>query len=413
MGEVREAQVADRTRSWSGNYLTIQRFMVRDLHLSGAELMSFAAIHGFAQATGTCTSPLAYFRFWSGCCKTTAMRAVAALEVRGLVKRGHVRQDGQRRRSYRLTPLALDPPRDQGVEEGAASANATVTLYGYMVSELGLSGVDLVCYAALAGLCQLGGSAEVSVSWLASWCSASADTARRALRRLEASELIRVEARSGELGTTCNRYSLGPRAVSPQEVMARGARGGRVPSEQELAERDRERRRRAERESVEAGFQELRAHVPNTDYFECGRHAYADLLSDGVSHEEVVRLCDAYAQDYRSRYPEREARYLPRCERFLTELRREAHAGRVRPATPAVSAQAPRERIAGPAELVRMALTRDTSGRLGREAYELNDACLRAKTEPQRRQSRERLTRWCEERRGEILALASGDGGAA
>lgn len=377
-------------KSWAGTHVTLQRFMTRDLGLSGAPLMAFAIIHGFAQASGSCTSPLSYFRWWSGCCKTTAIRAVDELVERGLVRRSARRlPGGGRGRRYTLSDVALHPAR--AGEADASSDNATVTLYGYMVSELGLRGTDLVVYAVIAELCQLGGAAEVPLSHLASWAGGSVSTARRSIRRLEAGGLVEARTLADERGRSYNRYSLGPRSLSLSEVVERGLAATRAEGAARAAQ--------GAPEAPRKGFGDLRAHVPNTDFFKYGREAYEALLADGHTHEQIVAACDSKAARWRDEHPDREARYAPRCQRFLEELRVELSRPR--------AARSPRRKgaPAGTEDLLRAALARDELGPLGLGAQEVVDGLMRAGAAG-RDEARRRADEWVGAHRAELEALA-------
>lgn len=381
---------ARMSKSWAGTHVTLQRFMTRDLGLSGASLMAFAIIHGFAQASGSCTSPLSYFRWWSGCCKTTAIKAIDDLERDGLVRRSARRAPGGGRgRRYTLTDAALHPASRS--DAGESSDHATVTLYGYMVSELGLRGTDLIVYALVAELCQLGGAAEVPLAHLASWVGGSVSTARRAVRRLEAGGLIETRTLTDDRGRSYNRYSLGPSALSLSEVVERGL----APTRAEGAEKDAQGAPEAPRK----GFSDLRSHVPNTDFFKYGREAYEALLADGHTHEQIVAACDSKAARWRDEHPDREARYAPRCQRFLEELRVEL--SRPRPSRRARRAVAP----AGTEDLLRVALARDELGPLGLGAQEVVDALMRA-GDAGREEARRRADEWVGAHRAELEALA-------
>lgn len=379
--------------SWEGNFLTLQRFMVRDLGLSGHALMAFAVVHGFAQATGSCTSPLSYFRFWTGCSKTTIIRAIDELEEAGLVLRGSRRTpDGRRGRVYTMTPRAV---RAEGAPSAAdgSSGNAVVNIQGFMVTRLGLMGVDLITYAAIAGLAQLGGPVRVPLSYLASWIGGSASTARRAVRRLEARGLVVRETLRDERGASYNTYALGPAALTLSDLLSERASAPRTPREGSGAER-----------SIEWDFRALRSHLANDDYYTFGRDAYRRLRARGLSREDVERMVDEAASAWLSRHPDTEPNFAPRCQRVLETI----EAGLDRGERRSDRSGRPRKGRLGPSELVSLAITRDTYGPLGAMAWDLNDAAVRARKagdEVALKLARARIREWAEGNRRQIETL--------
>ncbi len=187
-------------KKWAGAYVTLDRYMTRDLGLKGTELLVFAAIDGFARSRGECTSTMGYFSFWSGRCRRSCGQAVASLTEKDLVERGWRLDDTGWRVTYRLTDLSA---RRRGDRDGEGES---VTLRGRYVTELGLTGVDLVTYAALAELCPYGSERPVALSWLASWSGSSRETVRRAVSRLEQAGL--VARRAPESAGGPNVYGL-------------------------------------------------------------------------------------------------------------------------------------------------------------------------------------------------------------
>lgn len=382
--------------SWEGNFLTLQRFMVRDLGLSGHALMAFAVVHGFAQATGSCTSPLSYFRFWTGCSKTTIIRAIDELEDAGLVLRGSRRTpEGRRGRAYTLTPRAMRAEGSSGEGDGS-SGNAVVNIQGFMVTRLGLRGVDLITYAAIAGLAQLGGPARVPLSYLASWIGGSASTARRAVRRLEERGLVVRETLRDERGASYNTYALGPSALTLSDILS--GQPGAGPRDVDPESRAR---------TTEWDFRALRSHLVNDDYYTFGRDAYRRLRARGLSREDVERMVDEAASAWLSRHPDTEPNFAPRCQRVLETIEAGLERGG-RPAARRPRRRADADRRRDPDELLAIALTRDTYGPLGMTAFELNDAACAARRAGDDRGlelARARIREWAEENRRRIETL--------
>ena len=70
------------------SYLTIQSWMVTDLHLKGNELMAYALIWGFSQDGQSCFyGSFQYVMAWLSIDKTTAIRVLQKLEAKGLIRK--------------------------------------------------------------------------------------------------------------------------------------------------------------------------------------------------------------------------------------------------------------------------------------------------------------------------------------
>ena len=71
-----------------GSYLTIQDWMVTDLHLKGNELLAYALIYGFSQDELSCFyGSYQYVMEWLSVDKTTAVRVLRNLENKGLLRK--------------------------------------------------------------------------------------------------------------------------------------------------------------------------------------------------------------------------------------------------------------------------------------------------------------------------------------
>lgn len=71
-----------------GSYLTIQDWMVTDLHLKGNELLAYALIYGFSQDEQSCFyGSYQYVMEWLSVDKTTAVRVLRNLENKGLLRK--------------------------------------------------------------------------------------------------------------------------------------------------------------------------------------------------------------------------------------------------------------------------------------------------------------------------------------
>jgi hypothetical protein len=75
--------------------------------------------------------------------------------------------------------------------------NNYLTIPGFTVSELHLSGVDRDVYSYIYSKSQDGLPTAIKTSWIAEWETCSERTIKRSLRRLEESGLICITQRSG------------------------------------------------------------------------------------------------------------------------------------------------------------------------------------------------------------------------
>jgi uncharacterized phage protein (TIGR02220 family) len=68
------------------NYISIQAFMVKDLHLKGNELIIYAAIFGFSQTENqTFTGSLQYLADWTNSTKQGVIKCLKGLQAKGLI----------------------------------------------------------------------------------------------------------------------------------------------------------------------------------------------------------------------------------------------------------------------------------------------------------------------------------------
>ena len=69
-------------------YYTVQAWMVNDLGLKGNELALYAIIYGFSQdGRSEFVGSISYIQEWLGCTRPTAMKTIAGLIEKGLVKK--------------------------------------------------------------------------------------------------------------------------------------------------------------------------------------------------------------------------------------------------------------------------------------------------------------------------------------
>lgn len=412
----------DTTRGWEGCYVTLQESYVRDLRLGGPALLAYAIIRGFAAATGECTSTLAYFEWWLGCSKPTAIAAVHELERLGLVSVGKRRTaSGPLQNVYRLTDRALKPHRQPAPEGAWAVDDDSITIKGEMVSRLGLSGRDLVCYATLFARCQDGCEHVVPLSHIAAWMGSSPSTARRSVARLEEAGLVMRRIVTDERHVPQALYRLadvamagatdptGPRpapatndaAGTPRTPLAPRLVGPRAP-------RPKAGPRPEARDAMWSDFARLRPIVPTTRGFDYGIDAYRALRARGVSHEEIEGLVGAFRRSWRESHPDRSSDFAPHCERVLREISRDlGEAG----AAPRAAATQP---IGDDLRTLLRAL--QLEGRLGHESDRLATERQRAASANDREAlaaADARIYLWCSEHEAEVwgtAALAHGAG---
>lgn len=74
------------TKVMNSNYITVQGWMVNDLHLKGTELLVYATIFGFSQTEGQrYTGSLQYLAEWCGATKRSVQTALKSLIEKGYI----------------------------------------------------------------------------------------------------------------------------------------------------------------------------------------------------------------------------------------------------------------------------------------------------------------------------------------
>ena len=370
---------------WGGNYVQIRAYMVRDLGLSGRALLAFAIIHGFASKSGACTSTLAYFAWWLGCSERSCTSMLGRLEEAGLISVDRWRDaSGARRNAYRLTERGARPPRREVADGDWDLEDDRLVVTGPMVSCLGLRGRDLMTYAALFERLQDGGECAVPLSALAAWSGASAQTARRSVRRLESLGLVEHRVEWSEHSVPRSLYRLG-RVRAQVEATAAPPQPQEEPTATEPGPKPTSDR-----------FDELKPHVLTTRNFKYGLGAYHDLLAAGFTHEEVVSRLDSIRRGYLEAHPDTPERYRPQCHRLLECVRVEIEDERAR------TERAGRARGDDALTLARAA---NLPGTLGTEACRLLEESQRAASRGDSALSarlREERGAWCERHRDEV-----------
>lgn len=305
---------AEKTRGWEGCYVTLRASHIRDLGLRGNALTVFSIIYGFASATSECTSTLDYFQWWLGCSRPTALAVVHSLEKNGLIRISKRRcSAGSLNNVYSLTEKAAHPIKCQNPKEAWNVDDATVTITGQEVTQLGLRGRLLICFGIFFECCQDGGEHPVPLSYIAAWTGTSKDTARRYVRKLEAKGFINRRITVDDSGSAQNVYCLCPTLpVSAFIVPKTNSMTNTLSASNKMMQEV--------HSAIWYDFQSLRAHVPSTIGFRYGFDAYKDLRERGLTHNEIVHFVDNKRREWRDEYPDRSTRYAPRCQRVLETI---------------------------------------------------------------------------------------------
>lgn len=97
----------------NGNYIGVQAFMVRDLHLKGNELLVYALIYGFTQAESQrFTGSLSYIADWTSSTKRGVIKNLKSLLDKGLIAKNEVVLNGVRYCEYYATEFTTSELRD-------------------------------------------------------------------------------------------------------------------------------------------------------------------------------------------------------------------------------------------------------------------------------------------------------------
>ena len=84
-----------------GNYIVIQSFMVKDLHLKGNELLIYAIIYGFSQDEQAFTGSIQYLADWANCSRHTVIDNLKSLCDKNLISKHEVERSGVKFCEYR------------------------------------------------------------------------------------------------------------------------------------------------------------------------------------------------------------------------------------------------------------------------------------------------------------------------
>lgn len=89
-----------------GNYFVVQSFMIKDLKLSGNNMIIYAVVYGFCQTDGQYfNGSLSYLAEWANCSTKTVQRSLEELEKLGYINKKVVYKNNVRRCKYSCVPL--------------------------------------------------------------------------------------------------------------------------------------------------------------------------------------------------------------------------------------------------------------------------------------------------------------------
>lgn len=88
------------------NYFVVQSFMIKDLKLSGNNMIIYAIIYRSCQTDGQYFSePLSYLAEWANCSTKTVQRSLDELEKLGYINKKVIYKNNIRRCKYSCVPL--------------------------------------------------------------------------------------------------------------------------------------------------------------------------------------------------------------------------------------------------------------------------------------------------------------------
>lgn len=392
-------------KGWVGSYVTLRASHICDLGLRGNALIAFSIIYGFASAIGECTSNQDYFEYWLGCSRQTATTIVHTLDSKnGLITIGKRRNsNGNYNNVYHLTEKAAHPKKYQNGQRTWKVDDATVTITGREVEQLGLRGRLLITFAVFFECLQDRDEHPVPLSYIAAWTGVSKVTARRYVRKLESMGYITRHCTYDENNCQQNVYRLSP-LIAINDYM--------VPHEvnKSVAPTMLNATTQIENSVFWNDFQTLRSHVPTTNYFNCGFDRYKELRDRGLAHGEISHLVDVKRKEWRKDYPERSTKYAPRCQRILETIAVDLDDQNESETTTVTTKNTINTKPKTKAERTKSRPNNGTfihalvhGGKIGEEANRLETARKRAFNNPKEEEKAEQAVRdWCDEHYDEI-----------
>lgn len=89
-----------------GNFFTVQSFMIKDLKLSGNNMIIYAIIYGYCQMEGQCfNESLSYLAEWANCSKPTVISSLKKLIELGYIIKREFYENNVKYCKYSCVPL--------------------------------------------------------------------------------------------------------------------------------------------------------------------------------------------------------------------------------------------------------------------------------------------------------------------
>lgn len=109
-----------------GNYFVVQSFMVKDLKLSGNNMIIYAVVYGFCQTDGQYfNGSLSYLAEWANCSIKTVQRSLEELEKLGYISKTVVYKNNIRRCKYSCVPLEEIKAKKDGDKMSISDKNSS------------------------------------------------------------------------------------------------------------------------------------------------------------------------------------------------------------------------------------------------------------------------------------------------
>ena len=113
-----------------GSYLTIQDWMITDLHLKGNELLAYALIYGFSQDEQSCFyGSYQYVMEWLSVDKTTAVRVLRNLENKGLLRKWQEKEGNVTVNRYATNTTPVCPAASNQLQDAIGGKMQPVAKY--------------------------------------------------------------------------------------------------------------------------------------------------------------------------------------------------------------------------------------------------------------------------------------------
>lgn len=148
------------------NYLTIQGWMLTDLHLKGSDLLLYALIYGFTQdGESEFSGSLTYMQQWAGITRQSVLNTLERLQAAGLIEKQKTTVNGIAVCRYRATDGGSQKNRpvvknlDGGSQKIRPNNNSDININNNTIT--GAKGFDFRSELLAAGV-----TAEVADAWI-------------------------------------------------------------------------------------------------------------------------------------------------------------------------------------------------------------------------------------------------------